>query len=1377
MSVVGEEWLDLLHINLIPVPLLVIDRVGNIFRVNNLCTQLLGYTFGNTGPHSITEIILPEDRFEFEKWISSIKERETIAETELRIRNANGEILVLRIVAVINSSAIDDFQLLNCILWDITSQKDNEKRLKANELKIEGLLKSTPDSMVIVDQNGLIIHVNDQLLQTFGYSPEELIGQNVELLIPDRFHQQHVHLRNKYVQNPKPRYMGVGLELHAKGKSGNEFPVEVSLNYQEISNEKYVLVVIRDISDRKIVEESLRESKERFMSAFQYAAIGMAIVSTEGKWIKVNKSVCQIVGYTEDELIGMTFQDITHPADLNIDLDNVNKMLRGEISSYQIEKRYIHKNGSMVWALLSVSLVHSEDDKPLYFISQIQDISVLKKDQNALKESEERFRLAAAGNGFGIWEWRNPPEDDFVSDTFCELIGYPREEIGRTLERIFELIHPDYQDRVQADFVRHLSQKQPFLSEFLLKKKNGDYAWFEVTGQAQFNDEGRAVRSVGYLIDITLRKQAVDRFKFLLNSSPDGIMMIDKEYRLAMINKQLSFLFGLDESEIIGKSILDFIPDFEKQVNKKKQKSEGNTKPPLSDTFFDSFIIQEGKEKVPVELAVNYLSFEEELTMIATVRDVTDRLQADYERKQILTALNATTDGIFMFDPKTLKHMYVNAGAVRQVGYTEEELLNMTPFDFKVKYSEESFRKILEPLLRFEKKSVTIETVHKHKNGNIFDVEVILQLAVNSDAAKTIVAVVRDISKRKLDEEALHLSEERFRALYENSTFGIYRTSPNGKIILANPALIKLLGFDSLEELQTRNLSTNGYVESSERLEFILQMKRYGKVTDMESVWLKKDGTPIFVRESARLIRDKNTGEHFYDGTVEDITDKKQAEADRIARQAAEAANKAKSIFLANMSHEIRTPLNSIIGFSELLSTSLKDPKSRSQADSIRTSGKNLLRIINDILDLSKIEAEKLILQTEPVDIHKFIGDFENIFRPMAKEKGISFFIEIEREISRALILDETRVRQIVFNLVGNAIKFTPEGNVILSVDIQIHDNEKADMLISVEDSGIGIPKEQQELIFEPFTQQEGQLEKKYGGTGLGLSITQHLVRMMGGEIKLTSEVGKGSIFTVTIPNIEISDVETSPGKEVVFDPTGVKFERGKILVVDDNVENRNLLRDYFAYSSLEIFEADEGSVAVALAKKIKPDVILMDLRMPGMNGVDATMILKADPETTQIPIIAVSASSKILFKDRFNSEVFNDFLVKPILFGELTEILKKYLKYSKIHSDNQQENAIISYGHLLNEEQKRSLESLTKELENKFVPACHDVLKKQEINTIEAFGRSLALWGETNSQDMVRDYGESICIFADNFEIDELMKKLQSFPQFVIKLKSALGV
>ena len=1347
-----------------PLPSLIMTKDGEIKYVNENCLDLLGYKREEITDKMFGQIIDVFYREIFKDWLQGVTDKDSLKDVDLCFSPGKGRHLFVRMNAhAVHQKKAESF-LLHCVFTDITDLKLSGTPHRSDEL-IKSLLDSTPDAVVIINQKGEIIHVNRQFINAFGYTYDELIDEQIEKLIPERFLEEHQKMREEYMADPYLRQMGFGREFFARCKNGTELPVEISLNHHRIAGETFILAAIRDISERIKTEESLRESRERFSSAFEYAAIGMALVSTSGQWLKVNQSVCDLVGYSKEELWSMTFQDITHPEDLDLDLDNLQKMLRREIQNYKIEKRYYHKDGRIVWVLLNVSLVLSKEREPLYFISQIEDITDWKDTQEALKQSEERSRLAASGTGVGIWEWNKLAGHDYVSDIFCQLLGYSGDELNFQLSGIMQLIHPDYREKVREDIRSHFRERDGFRTEFRLKKKSGEYSWFAAAGQAHFDGQGKPVRMLGYLSDITRQKQAEDRFRGLFSSSPDGIVMLNEEGQIILINQKAEFLFGEMHDEMIGKSVEAFIPELlqkQKILHKKDINQWG--------IHFDLYAFRKSDgRKIPVEVALSPFEIDDDQLLIVTIRDITERLQAEAERRQILAALNAARDGVFMFDPETLLHTYANAGASRQIGYSGEELLKMTPLDFKIEYTEKSFRKLLNPLITGEKQSLTIQTTHLHKNGNLIHVEIIFQMAVLDAPGRLIVAVVRDITERKLAEEALHLSEERFRQLYENSTFGIYRTSRDGKIILANPALIKLLKFDSLEELQNRDLEIEGYGNGYTRDEFIGKIELEGKVTDIESTWTRSDGTQIHVRESAKLIIDEHTGDHFYDGTVEDITEKKQAEKERIAREAAEEANRAKSMFLANMSHEIRTPLNSIIGFSDLLYASLSDRKARSQVDSIRSSGRNLLRIINDILDLSKIEAGKLELQPEQVNLFRLAGELKIVFGQQAKERDISFSVDVKKRIPRSLKLDETKLRQILFNLLGNALKFTEKGEILLTMDVTNRRSGKVDLEIAVKDTGIGIVPDQLQSIFEPFTQQEGQLEKKYGGTGLGLSITGRLVEIMGGKISVTSEVKKGSIFRVFIPGVEYSEESAPVRGDDLLSPTDLIFDRACLLIADDNAGNRKLLKDFLEYSSVRILEAADGMEAVALALTQKPDLILMDLRMPKMSGAKAAGIIRSNSSTSSIPVVAISATSIPDFDEKFPLGLFNDFLLKPVTLTQLAETLKKYLK---LRNAPQHEITDESPFFKITREQLASVPELIRILETDFEPVYNNVLKAQEVDQIEKFGKSLIDLGKKTSFEIFTVFGTEICLYSDNFEINKLMKRLKLFPDIILQLK-----
>ncbi len=422
----------------------------------------------------------------------------------------------------------------------------------------------------------------------------------------------------------------------------------------------------------------------------------------------------------------------------------------------------------------------------------------------------------------------------------------------------------------------------------------------------------------------------------------------------------------------------------------------------------------------------------------------------------------------------------------------------------------------------------------------------------------------------------LFTSRGQYMSIVENATIGMYQTTPDGKILFANKTLLHMLGY-SFEQLQQINLNET----KEKRRHFTSLIEEQGIITGREDVWGRADGSKIYVNESAWAIRDKNNNTLYYEGIIEDITKRKQAEdvAKRVkerlqninvelrkrnieirkAKNQAEEANRAKTLFLANISHEIRTPLNSIIGFTDLLLPLAKDQKEKSFILSIKNSSNSLLSLINDILDLSKIQADKLELYAEPVSIRNILSEIQQIFYPQIEKKQIKFITRISSAIDGMFLLDTARFRQILFNLVGNAIKFTDEGFVKLTATGQasIEDEKYYNFIITVEDSGSGIPKEEQKIIFEAFKQSSDSISQQKPGTGLGLSITKRLIEAMNGSITLESEPEKGTKFTIKLHKIEKvqqrenSRSEKNRDKKTSFTNQGYKNKPSEILNPD----------------------------------------------------------------------------------------------------------------------------------------------------------------------------------------------------------------------------------
>lgn len=439
--------------------------------------------------------------------------------------------------------------------------------------------------------------------------------------------------------------------------------------------------------------------------------------------------------------------------------------------------------------------------------------------------------------------------------------------------------------------------------------------------------------------------------------------------------------------------------------------------------------------------------------------------------------------------------------------------------------------------------------------------------------------------------------------------------------------------------------------------------------SQLEVNGLKKDGSifPVDISLSPVRIDD----EIFIVSTVKDITERKQIQQElQKTKEIAETANRAKSEFLANMSHELRTPLNAILGYAQILIRDQElSPKQKDEIKIIKSSGEHLLGLISDILDLSKIEAGTMELNPVDFNLPDFIGGIADIFKVRAAEKELSFHYEILSELPVYVNSDEKKLRQILFNLISNAVKFTEKGGIALKVGKKENENNKPVILFQVEDTGIGIETDQLKEIFKPFTQVSAQ-SFKAEGTGLGLSISQKLADMLGSNIKIKSYFGEGSVlsFELELPEVTGLNILPESREKSIKSYSG---ERKKVLVVDDKPANRSLLFNLLSPLGFIVFEGIDGQDCIDKCLKYKPDIIFMDLRMPIMGGIEATERLRGIEETREIPIIAVSASAFEADREISIRAGCNEFIAKPFRQEKIFGVLENYLKIEWTYENN----------------------------------------------------------------------------------------------------------
>lgn len=488
------------------------------------------------------------------------------------------------------------------------------------------------------------------------------------------------------------------------------------------------------------------------------------------------------------------------------------------------------------------------------------------------------------------------------------------------------------------------------------------------------------------------------------------------------------------------------------------------------------------------------------------------------------------------------------------------------------------------------------------------------------------------------------------------------------------------------------------------------------------------------------------------------------------AKEKAEIASQAKSEFLANMSHEIRTPMNAVLGFAEILNDKIKDPELSHFVQSIYSSGKSLLRLINDILDLSRVEAGKLDLSYSPVSVTELMAEIHALFDAKVRDKGLDFLSDVPPDFPAYVMLDEIRMRQILVNLVSNAAKFTEKGHIGLAAAWEAATEPGlVNIRLSVTDTGLGMSGADTARIFDAFEQLEESRSGHYGGSGLGLAISRRLTRMMNGDIRVTSERGKGTCFELLFRDIRMApDQELSAGTRRKTDPDTVVFEAARILVVDDIDYNRELLGHHLRRYGFQIFEAENGAEALEKAATLLPDLILLDMKMPVMDGYEASLKLRLDRPTRSIPIIAITASAMKEDEEKIR-RLCSGYIRKPVSISDLVGEMMKFIPHRFLETRDTSSDT--------GNDADRS-GKLLKDVADNFpgvaalLPAeggkCRELAERMAVDKIESFAHRIQALGKAQDCPPLSDWGADLRLMANQFDMDRMQRLLLEMDEFI---------
>jgi len=500
----------------------------------------------------------------------------------------------------------------------------------------------------------------------------------------------------------------------------------------------------------------------------------------------------------------------------------------------------------------------------------------------------------------------------------------------------------------------------------------------------------------------------------------------------------------------------------------------------------------------------------------------------------------------------------------------------------------------------------------------------------------------------------------------------------------------------------------------------------------------------------------------------------------KLSKDQIEAALQFKSQFLANMSHEIRTPLNIIIGFNAMLRKNISDAKLSTFIDAIEVSSNNLLQLLNDILDLSKMEAGKMCLTPESIELPVMLEEIRKLFILRAEEKGINFSVELEPTVPKGLVIDEVRLRQVLVNLIGNAVKFTESGFVRLHVFVEqkknnyISSTPVTDIIFEIEDSGIGISIKDQAEIFESFKQIKMHIQKRLGGTGLGLPISKRLTEMMGGEILVNSDLGRGSKFSVHLKDIPIVQIASGERNNSgsFSESTDIQFGKGSIIIADDEELNRSLIRACFENTMVVVYEAETAEEAFEMTLTHLPNLVMMDLKMPDKDGFEAAKMIKQDDSLKAVPIIAFTASQ--LYEDHhiFDNNLFVGFISKPVFVNELYEEVARFIPHTRKSKIIDVTAIETEFEKILNGDKAIITADIFNTLEKEFLRDWTQVCQSNSMNKIQEFAEKLHAFSTEKNLISLKNYTEEIITFTKSFDIDNVRTQIKKFPEIIQIIK-----
>ncbi|NPD45027.1 MULTISPECIES: PAS domain S-box protein [unclassified Lentimicrobium] len=1055
-----------------------------------------------------------EEHSEYTKLLQS---QGYVNEFSAHFTNSKGKVYTAIISAKVFNYNDTDYILV--IIGDTSSLTQTQRALQSSEKKFRTIFNALPDPTSInkLDETYAFTDINDAFIKNLGASYSDYIGKSgfeLNLWADKDQRQTYIETIKKqgYIENYQAKY---------RHPNGNIIEGLVSAKTIEVDNVPHLLVLQKNLDHFIKLKKSIKISEEKFRMIFNASPDAINIIKADNyNFVDVNQSFQTITQYKKEELIGKSLLDFnfwTNDKDAEFYIQQLKQ--KGEI--FNLETTIQVKDGQLIQTLLSAAIIEFNEVPHIINISKnIEDIANMKRD---IIESENKFRSIVENSHAAIviidnnevFNYANPKSEEIFGDTAEELIG----------QKFEKWIHPSSINLVKERYSkRQKGIKVPYNYEFKLLQSNGTIKDIEISSSIHKDKAGR-IFTIAQLLDITKRKEAIDKafneqqkLQQYLNIAPHILIALDINGNVEMVNERACEILGYKEKEIIGKNWFENFLPTEIIIKTKQEFKQILNGAQLISSSENDIITNDKKirrvhwQSSPIIDQLGVIK-----GLLSSGEDITDRMNT-------LKILNQTKVVAILWKYQKDKHVhpieYVSPNISKLIGYTPEELI-----ENQVEYPDlihpDDLPRVLNEVNYYVNNSAFKNYSHeyyrlKSKNGDYAWVEDQTEIIRNIQGEIThLNGLLIDVSEKKKSIELIKESEERYRTIFNSNLDGLIILNEQGDIVEVNEVTCNMYGY-TYQELMHRD-SNKIKIASDINIYFVKDFLETNKILIAESEDIRKDGSPFNINAKLRYIT-YNHEKHIL-VIIRDITDIKRAEKQLIdAKQKAEESDQLKSSFLANMSHEIRTPMNAIIGFSSLLEEDDIDQNEKSGFISrIKNNGQNLLNLINDIIDISKIEANQIRFISETINIKKFLSNLYDSFEIEAKKKSIHLIFNYsEDKEMNSLKSDTYRLNQVMVNFLSNALKFTPKNGVI-EFGCK-HVPQKKHVMFYVKDSGIGIPKAEQEFVFDRFRQAHTMTHTDYGGTGLGLSISKGLIEHLKGDIWMKSEEGKGSEFYFSLP-------------------------------------------------------------------------------------------------------------------------------------------------------------------------------------------------------------------------------------------------------------------